>query len=40
MSKVLHKLYFEAALVHEILGVTAEILGLYIVIVAGTNIPP
>jgi uncharacterized membrane protein YozB (DUF420 family) len=40
MSKVLHKWYFEVALVHGVLGITAEILGLYIVIVAGTNILP
>src|ERR1700733_1455923 len=40
MSKVLHKWYFEVALVHGILGIMAEILGLYIVIVAGTNILP
>jgi uncharacterized membrane protein YozB (DUF420 family) len=40
MSKVLHKWYFEVALVHGVLGVIAEILGLYIVITAGTNILP
>jgi uncharacterized membrane protein YozB (DUF420 family) len=40
MSKVLHRWYFEAALVHGVLGITAETLGLYIVIVAGTNILP
>jgi uncharacterized membrane protein YozB (DUF420 family) len=39
-SKILHKWYFEVALVHGVLGITAEILGLYIVIVAGTNILP
>jgi uncharacterized membrane protein YozB (DUF420 family) len=40
MSKALHKWYFEVALVHGVLGITAEILGLYIVMVAGTNILP
>lgn len=40
MSKGLHKWYFEVALVHSVLGITAEILGLYIVIAAGTNILP
>ena len=40
MSKGLHKWYFEVALVHGVLGITTEILGLYIVIVAGTNILP
>ena len=40
MSKAFHKWYFEVALVHGALGIAAEILGLYIVIVAGTNILP
>lgn len=40
MSKGLHKWYFGIALIHGVLGITAEILGLYIVIVAGTNIFP
>jgi uncharacterized membrane protein YozB (DUF420 family) len=40
MSKALHKWYFEVALLHGVLGITAEMLGLYIVIVAGTNILP
>ena len=40
MSKVLHKWYFEVALVHGVLGIMAEILGLYIVLVASTNILP
>jgi uncharacterized membrane protein YozB (DUF420 family) len=39
-SKAFHKWYFEVALVHGVLGVMAEILGLYIVIVAGTTILP
>ena len=40
MSKVLHKWYFEVALVHGVLGIMAEILGLYIVLVASTNVLP
>jgi uncharacterized membrane protein YozB (DUF420 family) len=40
LSKVLHKRYYAAAAIHATLGVTAELLGLYIVIVAGTNILP
>ena len=40
LSKVLHKWYYEAATVHAVLGITAELLGLYIVIVAGANILP
>jgi uncharacterized membrane protein YozB (DUF420 family) len=40
LSKVLHKWYYEAATIHALLGMTAEFLGLYIVIVAGTNVLP
>lgn len=40
MSKVLHKWYYGAAAIHAVLGITAEVLGLYIVIVAGTNVLP
>jgi len=40
MSKVLHKRYYEAAAIHAVLGITAELLGFYIVIVAGTNVLP
>jgi uncharacterized membrane protein YozB (DUF420 family) len=36
----LHKRYYEVAAVHGILGVAAELLGLYILLVAGTNIVP
>ena len=38
LPKVLHKWYYAAATIHALLGVTAELLGLYIVIVvvAGT----
>jgi uncharacterized membrane protein YozB (DUF420 family) len=40
LPKVLHKWYYAAATIHALLGVMAELLGLYIVIVAGTNILP
>ena len=40
MAKVLHKRYYEAAVIHAVLGITAEVLGLYIVVVAGTNVLP
>jgi uncharacterized membrane protein YozB (DUF420 family) len=35
-----HKSYYEAAAIHAGLGLSAELLGLYIVIVAGTNVLP
>src|SRR5205807_4631354 len=38
LSKVLHKWYYEAAAIHAVLGITAEVLGLYIVLVAGTDV--
>ena len=40
LSKALHKWYYEAATIHAVLGITAELLGLYIVLVAGTNVLP
>ena len=40
VSKILHKWYYEAATIHALLGIAAELLGLYIVIVAGTNVLP
>jgi uncharacterized membrane protein YozB (DUF420 family) len=40
LSKVLHKWYYEAATIHAVLGLTAELLGVYIVLVAGTNVLP
>jgi len=40
LSKVLHKWYYEAAAMHAVLGIAAELLGLYIVMVAGTNVFP
>ena len=39
-SKVFHKWYYEAAAIHAVLGITAELLGLYIVVVAGTKVFP
>jgi uncharacterized membrane protein YozB (DUF420 family) len=39
-SKVFHKWYYQAAAIHATLGIIAELLGLYIVIVAGTNVLP
>jgi uncharacterized membrane protein YozB (DUF420 family) len=35
-----HKHYFAAAAVHGFFGIAAELLGLYIVLVAGTNVVP
>jgi uncharacterized membrane protein YozB (DUF420 family) len=40
MSKVLHKWYYGVATIHAALGIAAELLGLYIVIVAGTDVLP
>ena len=40
LSKLSHRLYYEVAAVHAVLGLVAELLGLYIVVVAGTNILP
>jgi len=40
LPKVLHKWYYAAAALHALLGITAELLGLYIVIVAGTSVLP
>jgi len=40
LSKVLHKWYYEAAAIHAVLGMAAELLGLYIVLVAGTDVLP
>jgi len=37
---VLHRPYYAAPMVHAALGITAELLGLYIVLVAGTNVLP
>jgi uncharacterized membrane protein YozB (DUF420 family) len=40
LPKVLHRWYYAAPAIHGFLGTAAEILGLYIVIVAGTNALP
>jgi len=40
LSKALHKWYYEVAAIHAVLGITAELLGLYIVLVAGTDVLP
>jgi uncharacterized membrane protein YozB (DUF420 family) len=40
LTRVHHKWYYEVAIIHAALGVTAELLGLYIVIVAGTKLLP
>ena len=40
VAKSVHRWYYKIAIVHAALGVTAELCGLYIVIVAGTNIVP
>jgi uncharacterized membrane protein YozB (DUF420 family) len=40
LPKVFHKWYYATATIHAVLGITAEILGIYIVLVAGTNILP
>jgi uncharacterized membrane protein YozB (DUF420 family) len=40
LPRVLHKWYYAAPTIHGVLGIAAELLGLYIVIVAGTNVLP
>ena len=40
LPKVLHKWYFAAPTIHAVLGAAAELLGLYIVVAAGTSILP
>ena len=40
LSKSFHRWYYEVAMIHAALGIAAELLGLYIVVVAGTNVPP
>jgi uncharacterized membrane protein YozB (DUF420 family) len=40
LPKGLHKWYYAAATIHALLGAAAELLGLYIVIVAGTRVVP
>ena len=40
LARVLHKRYYAMATIHAALAITAELLGLYIVLVAGTNVLP
>ena len=40
VSRALHKAYYAVPAIHAALGITAELLGLYIVLVAGTNVLP
>jgi uncharacterized membrane protein YozB (DUF420 family) len=40
LPRVLHKWYYGAAAIHAVLGITAELLGVYIAIVAGTKVLP
>jgi hypothetical protein len=40
LFKRLHKWYYQTAILHGVVGITAELLGLYIVTVAGTNVLP
>jgi|SRR4029077_10934095 uncharacterized membrane protein YozB (DUF420 family) len=38
--RAFHKWYYEAAIIHAVLGAIAEVVGIYIVAVAGTKIIP
>ena len=38
--RVFRKRYYTVAMIHGLLGMAAQILGLYIILVAGTNIVP
>jgi uncharacterized membrane protein YozB (DUF420 family) len=40
LPRVLHRWYFAAPAIHGLLGIAAEFLGLYIAMVAGTNLLP
>ena len=40
IPKILHKSYYAVPMVHAALGMIAELLGIYIAIVAGTNVLP
>lgn len=40
LPRVLHSRYYAIATIHAALGATAELMGLYIVLVAGTNLVP
>lgn len=39
-ARAFHKWYYKVAMIHAGLGITAELLGLYIVMVAGTKVLP
>jgi uncharacterized membrane protein YozB (DUF420 family) len=39
-SRAFHRSYYAMPVLHAALGIAAEILGLYIVLVAGTNVVP
>ncbi len=39
-ARAFHKWYYQAAITHAALGTIAEVVGLYIVVVAGTKIIP
>jgi len=40
LPKVFHRFYYAVAMTHTLVGIAAETLGLYIVVVAGTNLLP
>ena len=40
IPRVFRKRYYTVAAIHGLLGVAAQLLGLYIILVAGTNIVP
>src|SRR6201981_4222864 len=40
LPKVFHRFYYAVAMTHTLVGIAAETLGLYIVVVAGTTILP
>jgi uncharacterized membrane protein YozB (DUF420 family) len=40
LPKLLHEAYYAAPMIHAALGIMAELLGLFIVLVAGTNVLP
>ena len=39
-ARAFHKWYYQAAIIHGVLGAIAEVVGIYIVAVAGTKIIP
>jgi uncharacterized membrane protein YozB (DUF420 family) len=40
LPRVFHRFYYAVAMTHALVGIAAETLGVYIVIVAGTNLLP